>query len=146
MAVHHLRHRQHGNPEAPRLEFEVDPTGPVQCEVVYQFGVATRLTDGIAAGVNKGTAGFGTSSVVVPKGTYVTYLVRTDPKLVGKVLEIWTRTRTGPWKPTTARAVAADGSVHYYARLTAWTAFLAKWAGDDTYLPSSSHGRIATSR
>ena len=39
------------------------------------------LSDAIAAGVNRGTLGFGTSSVVLDRPGYVTYLVRLEPGL-----------------------------------------------------------------
>ncbi len=34
--------------------------------------------------------------------------------------------------------------MRYFARITAWTAFQARYAGDDTTAASVSHGRIAT--
>ena len=74
------------------------------------------------------------------RGGYVTVLIRTDPALVGKTIEIWRRQKTGAWVLVTKRLVAADGTVHYYARVSAWTAFLGKLDG------ASSHGRIATIR
>jgi hypothetical protein len=96
------------------------------------------LTDVIAAGLNRGTAGFTTSSVILAKPGYVTFLVRLDKSLAGKIVEIWTRSNTGAWKPTTSRYVAADGTVHYFAKISARTGFVAKYAG------GSSHGRIGT--
>jgi hypothetical protein len=96
------------------------------------------LTDAIVAGVNRGTAGFTTSSVILAKPGYVTFLVRLDKSLAGKIVEIWTRSKTGAWKPTTSRYVAADGTIHYFAKISAWTGFVAKNAG------GSSHGRIGT--
>ena len=105
--------------------------------------VAVTLTDTIAPGVNAGTAGFGTSTVTVPTGTYVTYLVRSDPALAGRPLQIWTKAVDGPWALTTTRTVAADGTVHYYARVREWTGFWAKLPADAGSSPATSHGRIA---
>ena len=102
--------------------------------------VPVTVTDGIAPGVNRGTTGFGTASVVVPAGTYVTFLAQTDKALAGQVVEIWTKTKTTDWAITTKRLVAADGTVHYYARVSAWTGFWAKYAS------AVSHGRIGTAR
>ncbi len=104
------------------------------------------LTSGIAAGVNRGTSGFGIKSLVVARNRYVTVLGRTSPRLAGAHVEVWVRSRTGTWHRLTARIVAADGTVHYYARVGAWTAFQFRFAGDATHAPASSHGRIATSR
>ena len=102
------------------------------------------LTDAIAAGVNKGTSGFGTASVVVPRGMYITVLGRTSPNLSGSIVEVWTRTKTGAWTRLTSRLVASDGTVHYYARVYGWTACWLKFAGDATHSPAASHGRVAT--
>jgi inhibitor of cysteine peptidase len=125
----------------PRLSLTIPPGTAMACEIVYHYG--PTLTDGIAPGTNKGVTGFGTSPVTIPKGTYVTYLVRTDPNLAGKMLQIWTRTGTGTWKQAATRAVASDGTVHYSARVSARTGFLAKWAGDDAYVASAAAGRTA---
>jgi len=103
----------------------------------------TVLGDSIAPGVVTGVDGFGSSTVMVPKSTYVTYLVRTDSNLAGKRIEIWTKTGK-EWKYTTARLVAKDGTVHYYARVLAWTGFWAKFAGDGSAPAGTSHGQIAT--
>jgi len=126
----------------PRLTLEILPGAAWACEIVYHYG--PTLTDSIAPGVNRGTTGFGTSTGSVPKGTYVTYLVRTDPSLAGRAVQIWTRTAAGAWKLAASRNVASDGTAHYYARVSAQTGFLAKWAGDDAYVASSAHGRSAT--
>ena len=98
------------------------------------------LSDAIAAGVNRGSLGFGTSSVVLDRPGYVTYLVRLERAFAGRHVAIYTRTRTGPWTLTTGRVVAADGTVHYYRRIADWTGFWAKL--DD----GASHGRIGTVR
>jgi predicted secreted protein len=74
----------------------------------------------------------------------VTYFVAATPALAGRMLEIWTRTRAGAWTEATSRTVAADGTMRYVTRITAWTAFQARYAGDDTTATSASHGRIAT--
>ncbi len=102
------------------------------------------LTDAIAAGVNKGTSGFGTRSVVVPRGAYVTVLGRTSPNLSGSIVEVWTRAKTGAWTRLTSRLVASDGTVHYYARVYGWTGYWLKFSGDATHAPAASHGRVAT--
>ena len=101
------------------------------------------LTDGIAAGVVRGTDGFGLAGIAVPAGTYATYLIETEPSLAGKVLQVWTRSATGEWRQVTSRTVAADGTVRYFARVAAWTAFQARFAGDETAAPAVAHGRIA---
>jgi predicted secreted protein len=126
----------------PRLSGTLLPGQAWACEIVYHYG--PTLTDAIAPGVNKGAAGFGASTVTVPRGTYVTYLVQTDPSLAGKVMQIWTRTASGAWRQAASPTVASDGTVHFYARVSAQTGFLAKWAGDDTYVASAAHGRTAT--
>ena len=98
------------------------------------------LTDAIAPGIERGTTGFTTASVVLPAPGYVTYLVQLAPALAGRHVEVWTRSRTGDWTLTTSRIVAADGTIHYYRRIGAWTGFQAKLAG------GASHGRIGTVR
>jgi predicted secreted protein len=100
----------------------------------------TMLMDAVGPGVMHGTDGFGTSTVLVPKNGYVTYLVRTDSALKGKTIQIWTDTGKG-WKLTTTRAIAADGSVHYFARVTGRIGFWAKLAGASPAVVS--HGRSA---
>ena len=104
----------------------------------------TIVTDGIAPGVNRGTSGFGTRSLVVPRNTYVTVMATTDPNLAGALLEIWVESRTTGWHLLTLRQVAPDGTVHYFTRVNGWTAYWIKFAGDDTHQPGRSHGRIAT--
>jgi len=104
------------------------------------------LTDGIATGVNRGTTGFITASVVVPRGGSITLLGRTSPSLAGSVVQIWTRTKTGAWHVLTSRVAATDGTIHYYAHVSGWTAYQFRFAGDSTRSPSVSHGRIATTR
>jgi hypothetical protein len=101
-------------------------------------GAAVTLTDAIAPGVNRGTTGFTTSSVVLAKPGYVTFLIRLDKSVAGKIVEIWTKSKTGSWRHTTSRYVAADGTVHYYANISTWTGFWGKYGG------ASSHGRIGT--
>ena len=101
------------------------------------------LTDAIAAGVVRATDGFGLAGIVVPAGTYATYLVKTDPSLAGKVLQVWTRSVSGDWRQVTSRTVASDGTMRYFARVAAWTAFQARFAGDDTATAAVAHGRIA---
>jgi len=83
------------------------------------------LDDQIAPGIDRGTSGFGTATAIVPSGYWVTYLVRTDPVHAGKILIIWTRSRYGAWTHLTTRAIAEDGTVHFYARVQQWTAFRA---------------------
>lgn len=100
----------------------------------------TALFDAIAPGVVRGTDGFGAATVLVPRDGYVTYLVRTDSRLKGRRLQIWTDTGSG-WKLTTTRAVAADGSVHYFARVKGRIGFWAKYPGASP--ATTSHGRLA---
>lgn len=98
------------------------------------------LRDSIAAGVNRGTAGFTTASVILATPGYVTLLARLDPSFAGRTVQIWRRSRTGAWTLVTSRLVAADGTVHYFVRIGAWTGVWAKLDG------GASHGRIATVR
>jgi hypothetical protein len=102
------------------------------------------LTDGIAAGVDRGTSGFGTRSVVVARNGYITLFVQTNPNLAGSLVQIWVESKTSGWHPLTLRMVATDGTVHYFARVNGWTAYWVKFAGDTTHTPAVSHGRIAT--
>ncbi len=103
----------------------------------------TVLGDGIAPGVIKSNEGFGTSTVTVPSGSRVTYIARTDSRLKGKPIQIWTRVGTGAWKLLTTRVIAADGTVHLYAKVTGPIGFWAKFAGDSKNPPALSHGRNA---
>ncbi len=130
------------DPASPGLTVFVAPGDTITCQVVDHYG--PLLTDTIAPGVNKGVTGFGIASLVVSSRSYITYLVRTNPNLAGKHVQIWTRSESGSWVLTTTRTVAGDGTLHYYARVAAWTAFLGKWAGDTSYVTAGSHGRIAT--
>lgn len=98
------------------------------------------LFDAIGPGVLEGLEGFGTSTVLVPKDGYVTYLVRTDSRLKGAKVQIWTNTGKA-WKLATTRAVAADGSIHYNARVAGRIAFWAKYTGVKP--TATSHGRSA---
>ncbi len=98
------------------------------------------LTDAIAPGVDRGTTGFTISSVVLSAPGYVTYLVRLDPSYAGRHLAIYTETKGGTWTYVTGRVVAADGTVHYYAKIDAWTGF---WAKRGT---AATHGWVATVR
>ena len=104
------------------------------------------LTDAIAPGVLRGTTGFRTASVVVPPGGSITVLGTTSPNLAGSVVQMWTRTKTGAWRVLTARVVATDGTIHYFAHVSGWTAYQLRFAGDNTHSPAVSHGRIATAR
>ena len=105
---------------------------------------SVTLTDAIAAGVNKGTSGFGTASVSVPANKYVTVLVRTSPNLSGSTVQVWVKSKTVGWHALTTRLVASDGTVHYYAKVNGWTGYWFKFAGNATYSPATSHGRVAT--
>lgn len=109
--------------------------------VVAAEGVV--LSDSIAPGVDRTAASFGTATVTVPPGTYVTYLVRTDASLAGQAVEIWTTTAAGAWHLTSTRLVGSDGIVRYFARVSAWTGFWAKYAGDAGHSAAVSHGRAA---
>ncbi len=114
--------------------------------LVSQSALSVVLTDSIAAGVNRGTMGFGTVSVVVPRGGWITLLGTTSPNLAGSLVQVWTRTKTGAWHVLTSRLAAADGTIHYFARVNGWTAYQLKFAGDSSHSAAASHGRIATSR
>jgi len=116
---------------------------PVIASTASAASMPTVLGDSVAPGVVTGVDGFGGNTVMVPKASYVTYLVRTDSHLAGKRIEIWTKTGAG-WKYTTARLLAKDGTVHYYAKISAWTGFWAKFAGDSSTPGGTSHGQIAT--
>jgi predicted secreted protein len=98
------------------------------------------LFDSIAPGVVSGTEGFGTATVLVPKKGVVTYLVRTDSRLKGTGIQIWTDTGKG-WKLATTRPIEADGSVHYAMTITRRTGFWAKYAEVKPVV--TSHGRLA---
>lgn len=98
------------------------------------------LFDSIAPGVVRGSEGFGTATVLVPKNDYVTYLVRTDSRLKGKRIQIWTDIGNG-WRLTSTRAIEEDGSVHYFTRITGRVGFWAKYA--DVKPAAASHGRLA---
>lgn len=101
------------------------------------------LDDQIAPGINRGTSGFGTATAIVPAGYRVTYLVRTDPVHAGKTLIIWTRSKGGAWTHLATRAIAEDGTVHFYARVQHWTAFRATYPGGDGIQPLAARGKIA---
>ena len=107
------------------------------------FATPTVLGDGIAPGVLQGVDGFGTATVTVPSGARVTYIARTDSRLKGKPIQIWTRAGTGSWKLLTTRVIAADGTVHLFASVTGPVSFWAKFAGDAKNPPALSHGRSA---
>jgi predicted secreted protein len=101
------------------------------------------ITDGITAGVVRTADGFGTGTVAVPSGGYVTYLVRGPASLSGETVEIWTRTRHTDWAPATTRQFDPDGVAHYFARVTEWTGFVARYPSGAAPM-ASTHGRIAT--
>jgi hypothetical protein len=98
------------------------------------------VRDSIAIGLNRGTTGFTTRSVILARPGYVTFLARLDPSFAGRTVQIWGRSRTGAWTLVTSRLVATNGTVHYFARIGTWTGFWAKLDG------GVSHGRIATVR
>jgi predicted secreted protein len=100
----------------------------------------TALFDSIAPGVHHSNDGFGSATVLVPANGYVTYLVRTDSRLHGKRIQIWTDTGTG-WKRTSTRTVAADGSIHYFARVTGRIGFWARYGSGASAI--ASHARLA---
>jgi hypothetical protein len=98
------------------------------------------LIDVIARGVNRGTVGFTTTTVVLAKPGYITYLVRLAPSFAGRAVQIWRRSKMGTWTPLTTRLVAADGTVHFFLRIGTWTGLWAKLDGGAT------HGRVGTVR
>ena len=129
---------------AQGLALIADPASTIVCTVTYHLGPV--IEDAIAAGRKPvGTRGFGPTMVVVPSGSYVTYLVTTSPSLAGRKVQIFTKTGSlsKPWKLAKLVTVASDGSIRYYARITTFTGFVAKWPGDMTYVPSRSSGRYA---
>ena len=73
----------------------------------------------------------------MPSGGYITVVARTSPNLAGSVVQIWVESKTSGWHVLTSRAVAADGTVHYYARVNGWTAYWIKFAGNSTYAPAA---------
>jgi hypothetical protein len=127
--------------------FTVSATGAATVTVTASPAL-TRVTmaDGIAQGVNRGTRGFGTKSIVVAPDAYVTVLGRTSPNLAGSIVEIWVRSATGDWHRLTSRRVAADGTVRCFARVNGWTGFWLRFPGDSTHAAADSHGRIATTK
>ncbi len=100
------------------------------------------LTDAIAPGVLEGTEGFGTTTVIVGMGRYVTYLVRTSPNMKGRKIQIWTDTGAG-WKQTTTREIAADGTARFHARVSGRIGFWAKLPKSGSTPAAASHGRAA---
>lgn len=80
----------------------------------------------------------------MPSNGYITVLAQTSPNLAGSVVQIWVESKTSGWRVLTLRLVAADGMVHYFARVNGWTAYWIKFAGNFTYAPAASHGRVAT--
>jgi len=102
------------------------------------------VTDAIAPGVNHGTGGFGTSSLIVAPNSYVTILGRTSPNLSGLSLQVWVRSKTTDWHLVTTRRVASDGTIHYFARVNGWTGYQLRFAGNGTFAAAHSHGRVAT--
>jgi hypothetical protein len=112
----------------------------------YISGAQTpvTITDAIAAGVNRGSSGFGIKSVVVPANGYITLFAQTNPNLAGSHVQVWVESKTSSWHVLTGRAVASDGTVHYYARVHGWTAYRILFSGNTTYAAAWGHGRIAT--
>ena len=104
------------------------------------------ITSWIAAGVNRGTTGFGTSSEIVPSGGWITLLGTTSPNLAGSLVQVWAMTKSVIWHRVTSRLAAADGTIRYFARVNGWTAYQLRFAGDTSHSPAASHGRIATTR
>jgi predicted secreted protein len=98
------------------------------------------MTDGIAPGVVASNDGFGTATVIVPANGYVTYFVAAAPNLAGTPVEVWTNTN-GTWTKATSRSFAADGTLHYFTRVTGRTGFQARIPGTPG---GSAHGRSAT--
>lgn len=102
------------------------------------------MSDAITAGVVRRSDGFGTSTVMVPSGGYVTYLVQGESTMSGRPLEIWTRTRATDWARVTTRTFGTDGAVRYHARISEWTGFQGRIPADVTTAGAATHGRIAT--
>lgn len=44
------------------------------------------------------------------------------------------------WRLTATLKAGTDGSIRYFAKVSVWTGFLAKWAGDSTYVASAAKG------
>ncbi len=86
------------------------------------------LATSIAPGVVRADDGFGTTTVVVPPNGYVTYLVKGASNLAGTPVQVWTNT-AGTWALAASRSFAADGTLHYYARVTGRTSFQARIPG-----------------
>jgi predicted secreted protein len=124
----------------PRLTFLVVPGDYVQCIATYSYG--PFLDDSIAAGKNA-TSGLGTEALTVPKGTWITYHVSSQPNLAGRSVEIWRKTG-GTWAKVATRAVAADGSVRYSAAVTKTSVFQARWPADAELVASHSAGKTVT--
>ena len=138
-----------GSASAYTLTATSSPVWSPAASVAFTISTTVQpvvITDRIAAGVNRATTGFGTSSLVVPRGGWITLLGTTSPNLPGSVVQVWTRTKTGAWHVLTSRLAAVDGTIHYFVRVNGWTAYQFKFAGDSTHSPAASHGRIATTR
>jgi hypothetical protein len=130
-----------------RIVGPLDPGSTTTCTVTYHYGPV--LADSVAAGRRTtGTGGFAEAPITVKKGSLVTYLVATNPSLAGRSVQIWTKTGSAsrPWKLTNTVRVASDGSIRYYARVTTFTGFQARWVGDRVYVASAADGRYVKVR
>jgi hypothetical protein len=133
--------------EYQRVVVTLDPGSTTTCTVTYHYGPV--LDDSIGAGKRTtGTEGFATAPITVKKGTWVTYLVATSPSLAGKKVQIWTKAGSAatPWKLTKTVRVTSDGTIRYYAKVTTYTGFQARWVGDRVDVASAADGRYVKVR
>ena len=108
---------------------------------------SVAITSRIAPNVVRGGGPFGTSAVRVKSGGRATLLFTTSPRLAGKRLEIWGRSRRGVYRLMTTRTADSRGVVRYYTPpITGWAAIQARYAGDYVNGPGVSAGRVVTVR
>ena len=107
--------------------------GGVQFESVVsnaRIGAAINGVAGSAKGITK-AGPFTAATKVSPKGKYFTYRFNMGSAEAGKLIQIWSTTKTGadwaPWHVVTSRIANASGSVYYYVKsaAAAWKSFRA---------------------
>ena len=113
--------------------------------------VVPSLSSGIAASVVRTGGSFTTTSLVVPRGTYVTVLFRAPQGMfpAGTPVRIWIMTRASEtsgqlWYPLTTRLLGSDGTARFYRQIDGWIAIRGHIAS--TSGSAWSLSRIATAR
>jgi hypothetical protein len=80
---------QHRFDERLHAERDEHPASSPAASVAFTISPSVLpvvITSWIAAGVNRGTTGFGTSSEIVPSGGWITLLGTTSPNLAGSLV------------------------------------------------------------